>query len=385
MTTTRIPTPDGWEELVLREPRDWATHPARFRSRAVFAAAHVVADPLGENVPGAPAAIDWEETLAFRRHLFSFGFGVAEAMDTAQRNMGLDYAAVTELVRRSAAQAAECGGRIASGAGTDQVLGPARDLRHVTDAYLEQVAMVEDAGSRVIVMASRHLAAAATTAQDYRTVYDEVLTRASEPVILHWLGAVFDPALEGYWGSADIDVATASFLDLVRDHADRVDGVKVSLLSAEHEIGLRAALPEGVRLYTGDDFHYPELIKGDGTHHSDALLGAFAAVAPAASAALAALDEGDVRRFDAEMAPTLPLSRAVFEHPTYHYKTGIAFLAWLTGLQSGFTMVGGLQSARSVTHLGRLLALANEARLLPDPERAVARYQSLLDTAGVRP
>lgn len=383
MTTTRIATLHGWEELVLREPRAWATHPAPFRSRAVFAAAHVVADPLGENVPGAPAAIDWDQTLAFRRHLFSYGFGVAEAMDTAQRNMGLDYAAVTELVRRSAAQAAQYDAAIASGAGTDQLLGPARNLRQVTDAYLEQVAMVEDAGSRVIVMASRHLAATATTAQDYRTVYDEVLTKAGEPVILHWLGAAFDPALEGYWGSSDIDVATATFLDLVRDHADRIDGVKVSLLSAEHEVGLRAALPAGVRLYTGDDFHYPELIRGDGTNHSDALLGAFAAVAPAASAALTALDQDDVQLFDTEMAPTLPLSRTVFEHPTYHYKTGIAFLSWLAGLQPGFTMVGGLQSARSVVHLGRLLALANEARLLPDPERAAARYRSLLDIAGV--
>jgi hypothetical protein len=385
-STVALPGPDGgWREVELREPRAWQQRPGGPTSRVVFAAAHVVADPLGENVPGAPAVVDWDATLAFRAHLFSYGFGVAEAMDTAQRNMGLDWPAVQELVRRSAEQAREHGARIASGAGTDHVTG-ATDLRSLADvreAYLEQVAYVESCGSQVIVMASRHLAALARTPDDYLSVYDAVLRQVREPVVLHWLGEAFDPHLRGYWGSTDVDAATATFLDLVRAHADKVDGVKVSLLSAEHEVGLRAALPAGVRLYTGDDFNYPELIRGDGTHHSDALLGAFAAIAPAASAALAALDEGDLATYDAEMAPTLPLSRHVFEAPTYHYKTGIAFLSWLSGHQPGFTMVGGLQSARSAVHLGRLFELANEARLLPDPDLAAHRLGVWLEGAGV--
>ncbi|GAA3042182.1 dihydrodipicolinate synthase family protein [Pseudonocardia yunnanensis] len=346
-----------------------------------FAAAHVAADPWGENVPGAPAAVDWDATLAFRRHLFSYGLGVAEAMDTAQRNMGLDWVAVQELVRRSAEQARADGARIAAGAGTDH----RTDLTSVDDviaAYSEQVEFVEGTGSQVILMASRQLAALASGPDDYLRVYDELLRQVREPVILHWLGEAFDPQLRGYWGSTDIPAATATFLQLVGSHAAKVDGVKVSLLSAEHEIGLRAALPAGVRLYTGDDFNYPELIRGDGTHHSDALLGAFSAIAPAASAALAALDDGDVHRYDAELAPTLELSRHVFAAPTFYYKTGIAFLAWLCGHQPGFTMVGGLQSARSIVHLAEAFALANAARLVPDPERAAEKFRGLLAVAG---
>src|SRR5829696_7400767 len=284
----------GWREIELREPRAWAEHPAGFRSRVAFAAAHVVADPRGDNVPGAPAAIDWNATLDFRHHLFRYGLGVAEAMDTAQRNMGLDWAATQELITRSSAIARQHGARIASGAGTDHLTGPAGGLSAVTQAYLEQVEFVEGAGSQVIVMASRHLAAVARSAEDYLSVYARVLSEASRPVILHWLGEMFDPQLGGYWGSVDVATATRTFLDLINEHAVKVDGVKVSLLSAEHEQELRAVLPSGVRLYTGDDFNYPELIEGDGEHHSDALLGAFAAIAPAASAALAALDENDV-------------------------------------------------------------------------------------------
>jgi hypothetical protein len=256
-------------------------------------------------------------------------------------------------------------------------------MQDVVDAYTEQVEFVESTGSQVILMASRHLAQVARGAEDYLTVYGTLLHQVREPVILHWLGEAFDPALAGYWGCADVDTATATFLDLIREHADRVDGVKVSLLSASHETALRAALPDGVRLYTGDDFNYPELIRGDGRHHSDALLGAFAAVAPAASAALSALDEGDLGTYDAEMAPTLPLSRHVFASPTYHYKTGIAFLSWLCGHQAGFTMVGGLQSARSVVHLAGLFALANQAQLLPDPDLAAHRLSLWLEAAGV--
>jgi hypothetical protein len=371
----------GWREVMLREPREWPQRGTPHTSRVVFAAAHVVADPHGDNVPGAPAVVDWEATLAFRRHLFRHGLGVAEAMDTAQRNMGLDWPAVQELVRRSAEQAREYGARIASGAGTDHRETRA-DLAEVTEAYLEQMQFVQSTGSQVIVMASRHLASLATHADDYLEVYEKVLGAAERPVILHWLGEAFDPQLRGYWGSHDVAQATEIFLDLVTQHAARVDGVKVSLLSADHEKQLRAALPEGVRLYTGDDFNYPELIRGDGRHHSDALLGAFAAVAPAASAALTALDEGDLGRYDAEMAPTLPLSRHVFSAPTFYYKTGIAFLSWVSGHQSGFTMVGGLQSARSVVHLAQAFALANDAQLFPDPDLAAHRMRLLLEVAG---
>ena len=382
-TAVELPGPDGtWHRVPLAEPGTWTEHPQPYAAREVFAAAHVAADPFGDNVPGAPARVDWDATLAFRRELFRYGFGVAEAMDTAQRNMGLDWPAVQELVRRSAAQAAERGARIASGAGTDHV-DEVSNLDDVLAAYAEQVTFVESTGSQVILMASRQLATVARNADDYLWVYSRLLEQVQRPVILHWLGEMFDPRLRGYWGSTDVPTATATFLDLVRAHADKVDGVKVSLLSAEHEIGLRGALPEGVRLYTGDDFNYPELIRGDGTHHSDALLGAFSAIAPAASAALAALDAGDLTGYDAAMAPTLPLSRHVFEAPTYHYKTGIAFLAWLNGHQRGFTMVGGLQAVRSARHLCRLFELANDARLLRDPDLAAARMNDWLRVHGV--
>lgn len=378
-----VPTADGWRAVRLSEPRAWVDHPAPYRSRIAFAAAHVVADPLGDNVPGAPAAVDWDATLAFRRHLFRYGMGVAEAMDTAQRGMGLDWPAVQELVTRSAAQARALGARIASGAGTDH-REDLRTLQDVVDAYAEQVAFVDSTGSQVVLMASRQLAAIARSADDYLHVYDEVLRQVREPVFLHWLGEAFDPALQGYWGSSDTATATGTFLQLLAQHAPRVDGVKVSLLDAAHEVGLRAALPPGVRLYTGDDFHYPELVRGDGQHHSDALLGAFAAIAPAASAALTCLDTGDLAGYDAEMAPTLALSRHLFEAPTQFYKTGIAFLSWLCGHQPGFTMVGGLQSARSVVHLSTAFLLADQARLLPDPELAAHRMRLLLATAGAQ-
>jgi hypothetical protein len=382
-STIALPQADGgWREIELNQPGSWLDHPQPYRSRVAFAAAHVIADPRGENVPGAPAAVDWDATLAFRRHLFRYGLGVAEAMDTAQRNMGIDWPAVQELITRSSAQARELGARIASGAGTDH-RPDAAAIDDVIAAYSEQLGFVESAGSQVIIMASRQLAAVATSAEDYRRVYDTLLAQVSEPVILHWLGEAFDPNLRGYWGSTDIPTATATFLDLIKDHAAKIDGVKVSLLSADHERGLRAALPAGVRLYTGDDFNYPELIKGDGTHHSDALLGAFAAIAPAASAALAALDDGDPAGYDAAMAPTLELSRHIFTEPTFYYKTGIAFTAWLSGLQEGFTMIGGLQSARSPLHLARIFELANEARLLPDPELAAHRLGLVLDAAGL--
>ena len=383
MTVLELPTGDGgWRRVTLREPGDWADHPGGFATREAFAAAHVAADPFGDNAPGAPAVVDWDATLAFRRELFRYGFGIAEAMDTAQRNMGLDWPAVQELVRRSATQALDHGARIAAGAGTDH-RADLHTVDEVIDAYAEQVGFVESTGSQVILMASRQLAAVAAGPDDYLKVYGRVLDQVGGPVILHWLGEMFDPHLRGYWGTADVEVATETFLGLVREHASRIDGVKVSLLSAAHEIHLRAALPAGVRLYTGDDFNYPELIRGDGQHHSDALLGAFAAVAPAASAALAALDDGDLAAYDAAMAPTLPLARHLFETPTPHYKTGIAFLAWLNGHQRGFAMVGGLQSARSALHLAGVFELANDAGLLRDPELAARRMAAWLAVTGV--
>lgn len=380
--TVALPVAHGWETVTLATPGEWTDHTDGFSLRVAFAAAHVAGDPWGDNTPGAPASVDWDATLGFRRELFRYGFGVAEAMDTAQRNMGLDWPATQELIRRSAVQALACGARIASGAGTDH-----RDnltsLQGVIDAYSEQIAFVEATGSDVILMASRHLARVAYGADDYLQVYSRLLDQVSRPVILHWLGEAFDPQLRGYWGDTDIASATATFLELIAAHPTKIDGVKVSLLSAEHEIGLRAALPAGIRLYTGDDFNYPELIRGDGTHHSDALLGAFAAIAPAASAALSALDAGDLTTYDAVMAPTLPLSRHIFESPTYHYKTGIAFLAWLNGLQPGFTMVAGLQSARSAGHLSTLFRLANDARLLRDPQLAAQRMTDWLRVQGI--
>jgi hypothetical protein len=380
----RLPAEDG--SLVpyrLAEPRSFDPPAAPARSRVAFAAAHVVANPMAANPPGAPAILDWEATLAFRRHLWAHGLGVADAMDTAQRGMGLDWAATSELIRRSGAEAASVGGLLACGAGTDHLVGPARSLDQVAAAYAEQAEVVEAAGARVILMASRALTALAKGPEDYHAVYGRVLGQVSGPVILHWLGPMFDPALDGYWGSPDLDVAAESCLQLIKEHAHRIDGIKVSLLDADREVALRRALPEGVRLYTGDDFNYPELIRGDAHGHSDALLGIFDAIAPAAASALAALDAGDASAYDETLAPTVPLARHIFAAPTYYYKAGVVFLAWLTGHQSHFRMVGGLESTRSVLHLARLLVLADQAGLLPDPDLAASRMRHLLAVAGV--
>ncbi|MCW2857785.1 MAG: dihydrodipicolinate synthase family protein [Marmoricola sp.] len=353
------------------------TRPAEpIRSRVAYAAAHVVAHAHGE--------VDWEHTLAFRHELWSWGLGVADAMDTAQRGMGLDWPTTRELIERSAAEARSVGGALVCGAGTDQLdtTGP-HPLTAVTAAYVEQIDVVEAAGATVVVMASRALAAAAAGPDDYLQVYDEVLSQVDRPVILHWLGPMFDPALAGYWGSADLAVATKTFVELVATHADRVDGVKVSLLDAEHEIALRSELPAGVRLYTGDDYHYPDLIIGDGTGHSnggghsDALLGIFAAIYPAASTALQRLDAGDDEAARAILASTQELSRHVFAEPTRYYKTGIAFLSWLNGHQPTFTMLGGLETMRSHHHLRRTYELAGDCDLLLDPDLAEFRMRSL--------
>lgn len=361
-----------------------AAHPP-LRSRTVFAAAHVVADPYADTTPDGPAALDWDATLAFRHHLWAQGLGVAEAMDTAQRGNGLDWSAAAELIRRTGAEARAAGGLLACGAGTDQLPAHGTSLDRVRAAYEEQLAVVEDAGARPVLMASRQLAAAATGPEDYQELYGHLLRQSARPAILHWLGPVFDPALTGYWGGTDLDAATGTLLRIVADHPDRVDGVKVSLLDAGREIRLRRMLPPGVRCYTGDDFHYPELIAGDAHGHSDALLGIFDPLARHAADALRHLDTpgpGGAAAFRAALDPTVALSRHLFQVPTRHYRTGIVLLAWLAGHQSHFTMVGGLQSARSLPHLRRAHQLADALGLFPDPERAAARMRALLAVHG---
>lgn len=354
---------------------------APLTSRTVFSAAHVVADPYADTSPDAPAAVDWDATLAFRRHLWSHGLGVAEAMDTAQRGMGLDWAGAAELIRRSAAEAKAVGGRIACGVGTDQIADGS--LGEVRAAYEEQLAVVEESGAQAILMASRALCAAASGPEDYLEVYGHLLRQATEPVVLHWLGPMFDPALEGYWGSSDLDTATDTFLEVIAAHPDKVDGIKVSLLDAAREIDIRRRLPQGVRCYTGDDFNYPELIAGDEKGFSHALLGIFDPLGPLAAEAVRVLDTGDVTGFRELLDPTVELSRHLFQAPTRFYKTGVVFLAWLAGHQSHFTMVGGLQSARSLPHFSRAYELADGLGLFPDPKQAEERMRNLLALYGV--
>lgn len=364
-------------------PLDLAPKGAPPTSRTVFSAAHVVADPYADISPDDPAAVDWDATLAFRRHLWSHGLGVAEAMDTAQRGMGLDWAGAAELIRRSAAEAKAVGGRIACGVGTDQLLPSAEPtLAEVAAAYEEQLALAEANGVQPILMASRALVKVARGPEDYLATYAHLLRQASEPVILHWLGPMFDPALEGYWGSTDLDEATDTFLKVIAEHPDKVDGIKISLLDAAREIDVRRRLPGGVRCYTGDDFHYPELIAGDERGFSHALLGIFDPLGPLAAQAVRVLDTGDVTGFRTLLDPTVELSRHLFQPPTRFYKTGVVLLAWLAGHQDHFTMAGGWQSARSLPHLAKAYQLADELGLFPDPELAAHRMRALLAVHG---
>ncbi len=387
-----LPQTDGALASYTLSGRDaWAApaHP-RF-NRIAYSAAHVVADARADVDPWLHCAIDWDATIAYRRRLWSMGLGVAEAMDTAQRGMGLDWPTSLELIRRSLAAAREMpGALIASGCGTDQ-LAPeaARSVDDVIHAYEEQMAAIESLGGRLIVMASRALARVAQGPGDYERVYDRVLSQAREPVILHWLGDMFDPALHGYWGSADVDAAMGTALAIIEAHAGKVDGIKISLLDKEREIAMRRRLPAGVRMYTGDDFNYAELIDGDGVgaaatqQHSDALLGIFDAIAPAASAALSALAEGHTARFHEILAPTVPLSRHIFRAPTRFYKTGVVFMAWLNGHQDHFVMVGGQQSTRSIVHFAELFRLADAAGLIEQPDLAATRMRHLLALHGI--
>ncbi|CAM3593575.1 dihydrodipicolinate synthase family protein [Mycobacterium frederiksbergense] len=387
-TALRLPIDGVLRTHVLGEPGPWRRPGGPITSRIAYAAAHVVPKATADNSPGAPADLDWDITMAYRHELWSYGLGVADAMDTAQRGMGLDWTATRELIARSGREAAAVGGRLSCGAGTDQLVladipGGTAGLVAITDAYRAQIEVVREAGAQVIMMASRALATIAESPADYQSVYGSLLAELDRPVILHWLGDMFDPALRGYWGSTDIDSATATFRELIETHADKVDGVKVSLLDAGHEVALRRALPAGVRLYTGDDFNYPELIIGDETGHSDALLGIFAAIYPAASTALQELDAGDSARAHEILASTQELGRHIFAAPTYYYKTGIAFLSWLNGHQPGFAMVNGLASGRSVGHLCQLFVLADRAGLLADPVLAAARMRTYLALNGV--
>jgi hypothetical protein len=383
----RLPARDGaLESYVLRGTAAIApATPGTAFNRIAYSAAHVVADARAAVDPWLGCAIDWDTTIAYRRRLWRMGLSVAEAMDTAQRGMGLDWPTSLELVRRSLDAARDVPGAVvASGCGTDH-LAPdaARCVDDVIRAYEEQMAAIEKLGGRLIVMASRALARVARGPADYERVYDRVLAQARQPVILHWLGEMFDPALANYWGSPDVGAAMDTALGVIAAHAGKVDGIKISLLDKEREIEMRRRLPPGVRMYTGDDFNYAELIAGDGRHHSDALLGIFDAIAPAASAALGALAAGDTARFHALLAPTVPLSRHIFQAPTRFYKTGVVFMAWLNGHQPHFVMVGGQQSARSLPHFAELFRLADAAGLIEDPERAVARMRTLLALHGV--
>ncbi|CAH0258464.1 hypothetical protein SRABI98_03441 [Microbacterium sp. Bi98] len=388
MTTLRLLDAAGAvTDAELREGGGYTRPASPLQSRVAYAAAHVVPKVHADNTPGQPADIDWDSTLAFRRNVYSWGLGVADAMDTAQRNMGLDAAATRELIARSAEVAREEGGSVVVGVNTDHVAESHISLDQVIDAYKEQLHFTEEQGAGPVLMASRHLARVAENADDYRRVYREVLSAATVPVVLHWLGTAFDPELAGYFGADDWQTASAVLLDVIAENPDKVAGVKMSLLNAESEISVRERLPQGVRMFTGDDFNYVGLIGGDtvgqGDGRSDALLGAFAAITPVASAAIQALDAGDPELYLEILGPTEELSRQVFAAPTFYYKTGVAFLAWLNGHQPAFQMVGGLHSARSLPHLSRIVELANASLALENPELARERWHGMLRLNGV--
>lgn len=382
----RLPTPDGRvESFAVPEQRPFGpVDPSRF-NRIAYAAAHVVSDPLAVKDPWLAPAVDWDATMAFRRHLWSLGFKVAEAMDTSQRGMGFSWDDARELIRRSIAESRTVpGADLASGVGTDQ-LDPAaaRSIDDVVRAYEEQLEAVEGFGGRAILMASRALARVARGPDDYVAVYRRLIAGSTRPVVLHWLGDMFDPELAGYWGSPRFEGALDVVVGLIAENPAKVEGIKISLLDAAREVALRDRLPDGVVMYTGDDFNYADLIVGDGRRHSHALLGIFDAVAPAAAAALDRLGRGDEAGFRAVIEPTVPLSRRIFEAPTRFYKAGVVFMAWLAGHQDHFTMVAGMESSRSIVHYADVFRLAARANLLPDPDLAVRRMRTLAALHGV--
>jgi len=377
----RLPQADG-----NVKPYELKARPIRPESRAVsfnravYAAAHVVVDPFATVDPwDASPCVDWDKTLAFREHLYRLGFKVAEAMDTAQRGMGVEWPVARELIQRSIRHARSVGGDLACGVGTDQLpAGPDVTLAHVEAAYREQLGVVEAEGGRVILMASRALARCARGAEDYLALYGRLLRDVSKPVILHWLGEMFDPALRGYWGTTDLARALDTVARLVAENASKVEGIKVSLLDAKWELDLRKRLPAGVKMYTGDDFNYAELMAGDASGHSHGLLGIFDPIAPVAAVALAELAAGRTQRFRELLDPTVALSREIFRAPTRHYKAGVVFLAWLNGHQDHFSMAGGLQSARGAAHFAKVFELADACGVLANPELAVQRMKRYL-------
>ena len=382
-----LPTTDGTlETYTLSAPRNFLGEVGGGLPRIAYSAVHVVNDPFADNDPWLDTAIDWDATIEYRRHIWKLGLGVAEAMDTAQRGMGLDWAASLELIKRSVAASKEFGGDalVACGVGTDHITpDPSLTTDDIIRAYEEQVEAVEAAGGRIILMASRALAAAAKSPDDYIKVYSRILSQLREPAILHWLGEMFDPALEGYWGNSDHMIAMETCLEVLNANAAKVDGIKISLLDDVKEIKMRRRLPDGVVMYTGDDFNYPELIAGDEEGYSHALLGIFDAIAPAASAALQAMAKQDMDSYHEILSPTVPLSRHIFKAPTRFYKTGVVFMAYLNGHQKHFTMVGGQESARSLQHLAELFRLADKAGLLENPDLAAARMKAYMAVHGV--
>jgi hypothetical protein len=386
MPVVDLPTHEGrTEPYRLRGPRSWSGNGARKFDRVALAAAHIVAAPLADVDPWLTPAIDWDATIAFRRHLWSLGLGVAEAMDTAQRGMGLDWNNALKLIRLSVDAARDVPGAVVfSGIGTDQLApSPSVTIDDVIRAYEEQISAIEAFGGRIVLMASRALVVAAKSPDDYAKVYGRILRQVREPVIIHWLGEMFDPALKGYWGNTDHLAAMDVCIDVIAENASKVDGVKLSLLDKDKEIRMRRKLPQGVRCYTGDDFNFAELIAGDAQGYSDALLGIFDVIAPAASAALDAHARGDLDAYCKIFEPTVPLSRHIFKAPTQFYKTGVIFLAYLNGHQKHFVMVGGQQSARSLLHLVEAFKLADAAGLIRDPDLAVARLTDVMRTHGV--
>jgi len=384
--THRIVIPSGSGELrglTMSSPAGLPTLAAPASSRIAYAAAHVVPDPWRASADGSDQPLDWDATLALRRRIWSLGLGVAESMDTAQRGMGLDWRMARELATRTLREARSCGGRVVVGVATDQLPPGERDLARIADAYLEQASAIEAAGGEVVLMASRHLAAAARGPEDYRVVYDKVLAGVDRPVILHWLGDVFDPALRGYWGHLDPAEALDGVVDLMTDHASSIDGIKMSLLDAGLERRLRERLAGIARVFTGDDYHYTELIAGDERGHSHALLGAFAVVAPYAAAALARLDDGDVDGFTGLLGPTEDLSRLVFAAPTQFYKVGVAWLSYLQGHQNHFRMLAGLETGRCLGHLGDLVGAADALGLFEDPDLSARRVSTYFAAHGI--
>ncbi len=386
MPTLDLPTAEGdLTPYTTGAPRDFGAAPKRPFNRLALAAAHVVADPLADVDPWLDAAVDWDRTIAFRRHLWNLGLGVAEVMDTAQRGGGMDWPTSLELIRRSVEASRDVPGAVvASGAGTDHLVPDASTtVDDVIAAYEEQCAAVEACGGRIVLMASRALAACATSPDDYIRVYDRILGQVAEPVIVHWLGEMFDPALAGYWGDDDHRAAMDTCLAVLEANAAKVDGIKISLLDKDKEIAMRRRLPDGVRMYTGDDFNFAELIAGDDEGYSDALLGIFDAIAPAASAALESLAGNRPEEFHDILEPTMPLSRHIFRAPTRFYKTGVVLMAYLNGHQDHFVMVGGQESARSIVHLAELFRLADKAGLLADPDMAAGRMSRVLAVHGI--